>query len=162
MVSVYEHERREPTWPTFTRLLRAVGAVAVVLVEPLPANALTLSDLAPHLSATHDDRRRRRLVLEFIGRFSNTPPSHRRGLILERPILIGDRRWDALLGALAEHLAFHDAIDPPSWCTEDDRFLDAAWYWIDLPSVRRSTTTTAPTAFRRRNVWIDRADLQRQ
>jgi len=162
MVSVYEHERRQPTWATFVRILRAAGAIAAVVVEPIRADAFTLSELADHLSASLDDRRRRRLVLEFIGRYSNTPPEHRRALILEHPALTGDERWDALVGALAEHLAFHDAVDRPSWCTDDDRFLDAAWYWVDLPSVRRSATTNAPTAFRRRNVWIDRADLERR
>jgi transcriptional regulator with XRE-family HTH domain len=161
MVSVYEHEGRDPTWATFTRLLRAAGAVAAIVVETLPSDAFSLSDLAEHLSAAEDDRRRRRLVLDFIGRYFNTPPEHRRALILEPPAPTGDTRWDALVGALAEHLAFHDAVDRPSWCTEDDRFLDAAWYWVDLPSVRRSATATAPTAFRRRNVWIDRADLER-
>ena len=162
MVSVYEHERREPTWATFRRLLRAAGAVAEVHVEPLPEDALTLFELAGHLAATDDDRRRRRLVLEFVGRFDNTPHENRRALIVERPEPTGDRRWDALLGALAEHLAFHDAVDPPSWCTDADRFLAAAWYWVDLPSVRRRAAATTSTSFRRRNVWVDRADLDRR
>jgi transcriptional regulator with XRE-family HTH domain len=162
MVSVYEHERREPTWATFTRLLRAAGAVADVSIETLPERALTLADLAEHLRLSKDDRRRRRLALEFVGRFADTPRDRRRSLVLERPGPSGDPRWDALLGGLAEHLAFHDAVDPPSWCSDDDRFLDAAWFWVDLPSVRRSAMITTPTSLRRRNVWINRADLDRR
>lgn len=162
MVSVYERARREPTWATFRRLLRASGAVAEVRIEQLPADGLTLSELADLLAATTDDGRRRRLVLEFVGRFADTAPDGRRGLIVERPAPTGDRRWDALLAALAEHLAFHDAVDAPSWCTDPDRFLDAAWYWVDLPSVRSWTVTATPTSFRRRNVWVDRADLDRR
>ncbi|MHB8465659.1 MAG: helix-turn-helix domain-containing protein [Acidimicrobiales bacterium] len=162
MVSVYEHGRRQPTWTTFRRLLRAAGAVAEVRVEPLPEHGLSLAELAAHLAATDDDRRRRRLVLEFVGRFTDSPRERRRSLIVERPAPSGDRRWDALLGALAEHFAFHDAVDPPSWCTDPDRFLDVAWYWVDLPSVRRAAVTSAPTSFRRRNVWLDRVDLDRR
>jgi len=161
MISVYEREKREPTWTTFRRLLRAAGAAAELRVEPLPALGLTLSELGEHLASTDDDRRRRRLVLDFVGRFADTPTDHRRSLIVERPELVGEPRWDALLGALAEHLAFHEDFDPPHWCTDSDRFLDTAWYWVDLPSVRRRALVTTPASFRRRNVWVDRADLQR-
>ena len=161
MVSIYEHDRRSPSWTTFERLVRGAGAVAEIRVEPLSDTALTLADLGRHLAASTDDRRRRRLVLEFAGRFSDTPVHQRRALLVEQPDPIGERPWDALVGALAEHLAFHEAVDPPDWCTETGRFLDRPWYWVDLPSVRRRVLTGAPTAFRRRNVWVDRIDLER-
>ena len=162
MISVYEHQGREPTWTTFRRLIRAAGAVAELRVDPLPPAALTLADLADHLATAEDDSRRRRLVLDFIGRYIQTPPDSRRSLLSEEPNATHDGRWDALLGALAEHLAFHDDIDPPQWCAKPIRFLDAAWYWVDLPSVRRRAVLTAPTSFRRRHIWIDRADLDRR
>jgi transcriptional regulator with XRE-family HTH domain len=162
MISVYEHERRDPTWDTFRRLLMATGAVAEVRVDTLPDTALTLVQLAEQLAATGDNRRRRRLVLEFVGRFMSAPHEHRRSLVAERPVSTGDKRWDALLGALAEHLAFHEAIDAPAWCTDNDRFLESAWYFVDLPSVRRRAFAATPTSFRRRNVWLDRADLERR
>lgn len=161
MVSAYEHARRAPTWTTFERLLRAAGAVAELRVEPLPENAFTLADLAGQVAAGTDDRRRRRLVLEFLGRFAATTAHQRRALLVDRPEPTGDPPWDALLGAVAEHLAFHDAVDPPDWCAEPGRFLDRPWYWVDLPSVRRRALAGAPTAFRRRNVWVDRVDLER-
>jgi len=163
MVSLYERGRREPTWPTFIRLLRATGAVADVRVRQLPAQpgALSLADLAEHLVVAETDSRRRRLVLDFIGRYAGTDPGRRAALLLVCPRGVGDPRWDAVLGALAEHLAFHDAVDAPDWCTQPHRFLDRPWFWVDLPSVRRHALSGAPTAFRRRNVWIDRSDLER-
>jgi transcriptional regulator with XRE-family HTH domain len=161
MVSVYERDRRQPTWSTFGRLLRAAGAIPEVRIDFVSDGDFTLAELADHLRhATRTDRRRR-LVLEFVSRFTQTPADRRRGLLVERPDPTGDVRWDALLGALAEHLSFHDAVDAPQWCNDADRFLDQAWYWVDLPSVRRSVVTSAPTAFRRRNVWVDRRDLER-
>ncbi len=162
MVSRYEHAQRDPSWETFHRLIRAAGAVPELRVEPLADGAITLDDLGGHLAAENDDRRRRRLVLDFIGRFGDTPPEHRRALVVDRPVTTGEPPWDALVGAIAEHLAFHEAFDPPEWCAEPDRFLDRPWHWVDLPSVRRRALTGAPTAFRRRNVWVDRIDLDRR
>jgi len=161
MVSAYEHARRAPTWTTFERLVGGAGAVAEIRVEPLAENAFTVAGLGGHVAASRDDHRRRRLVLEFLAQFATTPEFQRRALLVSRPEPTGERPWDALLGAIAEHLAFHDAVDPPGWCVEAGRFLDRPWYWVDLPSVRRRALTGAPTAFRRRNVWVDRIDLQR-
>lgn len=163
MVSLYERGRREPTWPTFVRLLAAAEATAEVRVVALPDGGaqLTLARLAEHLLEARSDVRRRRLVLDFVGRYGAADPARRVGLLLARPGPAGDERWDALLGGLAEHLAFHDATDAPTWCVEHHRFLDHPWFWVDLPSVRRRALVGAPAAFRRRNVWVDRSDLER-
>ena len=163
MISIYERGHRDPSWSTFRRLVHGAGAAAEVRLEPLPvgeARAFTVAELGRQLEDTID-RRRRRIVLEFVSRFADTEPTHRIALLLDEPTPVGDPRWDALLGALAEHLAFHEAVDPPQWCTSPSRFLDHAWYWVDLPSVRRMAQLGAPTAFRRRNVWVDRSDLKR-
>lgn len=162
MISAYEHDHREPTWPTFRHLLRAAGSVAELRVLPLPRVAVRLADVADSIRATTDKSRRQRLVLDFITRYTQTDAVDRRSLVVDPPAATGDRRWDALLAAIAEHVAFEDAFDAPSWCTAENRFLDSAWYWVDLPSVRRRALVTAPTAFRRRNVWIDRSDLDRR
>lgn len=163
MISRYERGEREPTWPTFVRLLRAVGAVAEARVLELPTQpgAMSLAELAEHLESVDTDARRRRLVLDFLGRYAGTDPARRAALLVERPAPTGERRWDAALGAIAEHLAFHDAVEAPQWCTTPDRFLEHPWFWVDLPSVRARARLGAPTAFRRRNVWIDRVDLER-
>lgn len=122
---------------------------------------MTLQELAGLLADAATEDRRQRLVLDFVVRFDDADRDRRHALLLSSPVLTGNDRWDALLDALAEHLAFHDAAEPPDWCTEDDRFLPHPWFWVDLPSVRSSVLLTAPAAFRRRNVWIDRSDLQR-
>ena len=161
MISAYEHGRRDPSWGTIDRLVHAAGAVAELRVELVPPDGFTIGDLS-RLLRDADDGRRRRLVLEFVTRFHGTPPHERRGLLVERPDDTKLPTWDALVGALAEHLAFHEAIDPPQWCSDPDRFLPQPWYWVDLPSVRRRAVAGAPTAFRRRNVWVDRVDLERR
>lgn len=161
MVSLYERGGRAPSWETFARLVAASGAAVGVTVEPLPSAGVTLAELAARLAGTASDGRRQRLVLDFLVRFQDADPDRRHALVITRPEPTGDERWDALLGALAEHLTFHDATEPPGWCTDDERFLVHPWFWVDLPSVRRSALLSAPTAFRRRNVWIDRRDLER-
>jgi hypothetical protein len=70
-------------------------------------------------------------------------------------------RVDALLAAVAEHLAFHHRVAAPLWCLDPSRRVAAAWFPIDLPSLRVRGLVTSPASFARRGIYIDRADLDR-
>lgn len=81
--------------------------------------------------------------------------------IANEPAPTGDARVDALLGAVAEHVAFHRDIEAPAWCSASTRFLHEAWFPVDLPSVRVRALVSSPASFWRRGVYIDRSDLDR-
>lgn len=119
---------------------------------------MSAADLASEM-AVSPGARRKRLVLEFLRGHQEEPVADRRALIADEPPPV-DHQWDALLAACAEHLAVADADRPPPWCFEASRFLRRAWFWDDLATLRRRALLTAPASFRRRNVWLDRADLE--
>ena len=81
--------------------------------------------------------------------------------LAERPAPTGDTRYDAYLGALAEHLAALAAIDRPAWSYEPTRFLDRAWFVSEVPGFRAMAIAESPAAFRRRGIFISRASLER-
>ncbi len=100
-------------------------------------------------------------MLEFLTAYGGAEPAQRQGLIDEPPAPTGDRRWDAFLGALAEHLAFHDDLLCPTWAGAPERFLDRWWFLSNTPSGRAEAIVTAPASFVRRGVFIERRDLER-
>ncbi|MDP9405707.1 MAG: hypothetical protein M3O86_03775, partial [Actinomycetota bacterium] len=69
-------------------------------------------------------------------------------------------RWDALLAALAEHLAFHRRLRCPPWTQQGQRFLSTAWFLSELPAARTAALETSPASFRRRLIFLDRGDLE--
>ncbi len=73
----------------------------------------------------------------------------------------GDRRHDAYLGALAEHLATVHGLDRPRWSVGAERFLDRFWFVSDVPGFRAAAIAQAPAAFRRRGVFIPERSLHR-
>lgn len=108
---------------------------------------MTVADLALGLRGMDSDPDRRRLVLEFIEEYRWEPVELRAQLLGDRPATTGDQRYDALMAALAEHLAYHDGIEVPEWTYESDRFLERWWFPIDLPSVRTNALVhSAPSA----------------
>ena len=122
---------------------------------------MTVANLAAGLRSMGSDAERRRLVLEFVEDYRWEPLERRAPRLGERPPTTGDPRYDALMAALAEHLAHHDAIEVPEWAYDADRFLEQWWFPIDLPSVRTDALVHSPAAFRSRGIFIGTGALDR-
>jgi hypothetical protein len=120
--------------------------------------ALTLADLARYLREADNDGTRWRLIWEFHEEYRWEPQEDRQHLLQDEPPPTGDRRWDVLLAALAEHLAAQDENAAPSWT--EDRFLAQWWFPFDLPSQHVEAFVHAPMAFRRRGVFVSAWNLE--
>ena len=100
-------------------------------------------------------------MLEFVEEYRWEARDDRAVLFAERPKPTSDARYDALLAALAEHVAFHDDLDVPDWAYDDDRFLDQWWFPVDMPAVRADALVHSPGAFRIRGIFIGSGALDR-
>ena len=101
-------------------------------------------------------------VREFLDEFAlRADDDYRTKAIADRPDTTGDPRYDAYLGALAEHLATAHGLERPSWCVRPDRFLDRFWFVSDVPGFRAVSIAQAPAAFRRRGVFVPERSLHR-
>jgi transcriptional regulator with XRE-family HTH domain len=156
-IAAYESGEREPTLPVLERMVRASGHVLSVTIAP-DRRLFRLTDLAGQIRATDDEQRRMRLVFEFL-RGAQEDGHPVRLLVAAEPALTGDRRFDALLAAIAEDLCVHADIPPPSWVNDPDRYLDGFWWVSNLPSARARAVVHTPASYRRRGVMLDRHDL---
>lgn len=156
-IAAYETGAREPSLPVLDRIVRASGHVLGVTLEPDP-RLFRLADLAAEIRATSDERRRMRLVFEFLRSAGEDghPPLL---LVAAEPEPTGDPRLDALLAAIAEDLCVQADIAPPRWTGGRGRFLDGFWWVNELPSARARALVHAPASYRRRGVMLDRHDL---
>jgi hypothetical protein len=99
---------------------------------------------------------------EFLDEFAlRSDDRLRAAAIGERPAPTGDARYDAYLGALAEHVAAVHGLARPSWAIEPGRFLDRFWFVSEVPGFRAAAIAQAPAAFRRRGVFIPERSLHR-
>lgn len=156
----YLRGRKQPSVVKLASLLRVTG-VELRLELTGGSLALTLAEIAELIAATEDDRRRWRLVWEFLRGYREGGPTTRVALVRAAPLLTGDARWDALLGGVAEHLAFHDGLPIPGWCVQPDRFLAQFWFPGAADAEGRSwRMMRAPAALAARGVWVERDDLE--
>lgn len=101
-------------------------------------------------------------VREFLDEFAlHAEDRTRAAAIAARPADTGDPRWDAYLGALAEHLAAAHGLKRPAWAVEPGRFLDRFWFQSDVPGFRAIAIAQAPAAFRRRGIFVPERSLHR-
>ncbi|MCM3920932.1 hypothetical protein ND748_04465 [Frankia sp. AiPs1] len=79
----------------------------------------------------------------------------------DRPRSSGDRRVDAALAALGEHLARRDGWHPPGWVR--DPVLEAVpwWFVTALRGLHPRALVESPLSFRKRGVFITSGALQR-
>lgn len=119
---------------------------------------MTVADLASHLMQAADDRTRWKLVWEFLEEYRWEPPGAQPSLLVDEPSPIGDERWDALLAALAEHLAAQHDLAPPDWA--ELRVLRRPWFPAELKVQRTEALVWAPAAFRKHGVYLAASDFQ--
>ncbi len=119
----------------------------------------TLAGVARRAGAAEDFHH---VVREFLDEFTLRGDDQSRAeAIAERPADTGERRHDAYLGALAEHLAAVHHLSRPRWSVAPDRFLDRFWFVSEVPGFRAVSIAQAPAAFRRRGVFIPERSLHR-
>ena len=118
---------------------------------------MTLVQLAVRLADTADDKLRWKLVWEFLEEYRWEPPEAQPSLLEDEPTPIGNERWDALLAALAEHLAAQHDLAPPNWT--ELRVLRRPWFPAELKVQRAEALVWAPAAFRKHGVYLAALDL---
>jgi hypothetical protein len=119
---------------------------------------MTLGDLAGRLARTADSKIRWKLVWEFLEEYRWEPADVQASLLQEEPASVDDEQWDALLAALAEHLAAQHDLAPPPWA--DLRVLRRPWFPAELKTQRADALVWAPAAFRKHGVYLSARDLE--
>lgn len=97
----------------------------------------------------------RRLAFSYVETYEKAGVADRFDLVEARPDSVGDRRFDALLAAIAEHLCAVDLVAGPAWANEDDRFLDRWWFVADLRLLEADALVHSPISFKRRGIFPD-------
>jgi len=80
-------------------------------------------------------------------------------LIAEEPPRVGDVRFDAILAASAEYVAYCHGLPVPRWAADDSRTLDFGWFIPEYQQARRWAMVYSPPAFKSRGVYIEERDL---
>src|SRR5258708_6498083 len=102
----------------------------------------TVADVAQQIAGCLEglDRLRgeaeaRRLAFSLVEAFDRASDSERTAMVQKGPAYAGDARFDALLGALVEHVCARSLIAAPAWVNEPSRFLETWWFMSGLKSL---------------------------
>jgi len=139
-------------------LIDEIRAGTYVADEPIgatPGRLATFAEAGARVAAGESSLH---VVRELLDQAARLPAGELRGTMEERPEPTGDRRADALLAAVAEHLAARVDARAPAWTLEPDRFLDRFWFVSDVPGLRAISLAQSPVALKRRGIlWPARS-----
>jgi hypothetical protein len=79
---------------------------------------------------------------------------------LARPTTTGDRRWDAMLAAVAEHEARRSMHPIPDWVYDNSYVLSPWWFLSPTETLRAYSLQHSAPEFAIRNIFIDAASLE--
>lgn len=162
MADILDNRARRDVAPTIRPAMATPFTTASDWLTAHPPRAgqltQTLAGIAARTRAGEDFRHAAR---EFLDEFALRDDDSRAAAIAECPEPTGDARYDAYLGALAEHLAAVCGLPRPDWSVAPGRFLDRFWFLSDVPGLRATAIAQAPAAFRRRGVFVPERSLHR-
>jgi hypothetical protein len=105
------------------------------------------------------------VLAEFVDTFDLAKTNDDRYASIERePELTGDKRLDALVGAVAEYLAKQRRLGRvPHWVCDPARRLDRPWFTVADPTdaMREYLTFSSPAEFASRNIFTEERPLRR-
>ncbi|WP_369373211.1 hypothetical protein AB1046_05615 [Promicromonospora sp. Populi] len=101
-----------------------------------------------------------RMVAQAINDFRALRTPQDRDQFLYRPESTGDRRWDAMLAAVAEREARRSGHAIPEWVYDNAFVLSPWWFLSPTESLRAYSLQHSAPEFAIRNIFIDAASLE--
>jgi len=93
--------------------------------------------------------------------YTDRTATGRRARIEDEAPLTGDERFDALMGAIAEHLCRRWQLgQPPEWTENPARFLKRPWF-LGSERMKPVYLVESPSAYRRRFIFTEMEPLRR-
>jgi transcriptional regulator with XRE-family HTH domain len=145
---------------TVQRYADAVGMRLDIVEEHAgPSLRATATAVARALAEADVDGALRE-VIQFLDDVKGTRPERRREALVAEPDPI-DRRWDALLAAVAEYASHLFGFAVPGWASAPGRFLDRFWFVVEdllgrpAPGLAALAYVRAPAPFANRGVFLD-------
>ena len=136
--------------------------LARLMQEPLPPERWwSVAQYADTIdNAQSDSERYRMLISDLPRRFHQASRDRQQYALAEPPRLTGTK-WDALLAAVAEHIAITHNFPVPDWCDDPKRSLKI--FWMPLPVYGKGfpgmVYRDTPGAFLRHGVMVGDFEL---
>jgi len=125
---------------------------------PRRGRSLSLAEVANSIAAGDEPLP---AVRDFLDQVDRRRDYELAELIRARPTPTGNRKADALLAGVGEHLAAVRGLPCPAWVQEQERFLDRFWFVSSVPGFRAVALAQTPIALKRRGIFWPARSMER-
>ena len=165
-ISAIESGRRSPRLDLVERIIRRARLpLELQLIEEPPFSAAATSrEVRRRLDDPDRDQEWRedgalRAVIDLRDALLRASSEELEGLVYDRPILCGERRWDAFIAGVVEEVCSERRQAPPPWTREQERFVRPFWHLSSLSAFHQWELETVPAALLRHGVLAAAGEL---
>lgn len=157
-LAAVESGRRDATFSTVAQLVASSGSVLCVV----PAATTTVAEVANDIRQLleRDEPAAFRAWLGLSDELRSRDRATCVAIAVTPPLPCGDDRYDALIAALVEHWMRRRGLPVPRWVSGVTMRSQTEWWIEDIESLHDLIRTNTPPAFARRNIYIDRSELE--
>jgi hypothetical protein len=101
-----------------------------------------------------------RMIAQAISDYRALSSVEDQNRFMQRPESTGDRRWDAMLAAVAEREARRSGRAIPEWVYDSEFVLSPWWFLSPTESLRAYSLQHSAPEFAVRNIFIDADSLE--
>jgi hypothetical protein len=102
-----------------------------------------------------------RWLVQFADDFRGSGEGAKASLVSTEAPSTGDRRYDAAIGALVEHLCAENGVPAPAWTDAPFRSAEPWWFPAGLRDLRPSMLRDSPISFKRHGVFVSAKAFRR-
>lgn len=126
----------------------------------LGSEGFSVADYVAVIEDGRDDRERYRMLIRDLPRRFHAAGRTAQAFSLQQAPKLTRTRWDALLAAVAEHMAILHDLPIPDWVDDPERFLRIPWMPLHrLPALYATAFIDSPGAFVRHGTLVDPSEL---
>jgi transcriptional regulator with XRE-family HTH domain len=165
-ISEIETGRRSPTLDVVNRIIRGGRLpLELALVDEAPFGAAATAREVRHRladpnreSVTREDGALRS-VIDLRDALHRASSEELGELVADRPVLTGDRKWDAFIAGVVEEVCTSRSQPAPGWTQEASRFVRPFWHLSTLAAFHQWELETAPASLVRHGVLAALGEL---
>ena len=155
-----KHELQLSTALRFARVLGTTIDLCENGFEPMTPASCAIEVRALLSESPPDSATAFRVVTELVSEWDRIPDDQRAELVAQKPVTTRIAKFDALISGVVEMLCVRSGLNPPSWVSDLEYFMERFEWFTPIPTLEALAMANTPAPLAIRGIFVDEQSLR--